>query len=41
VSVGLEVDGALLAGAIYEPLLDRLTSAAAGLGARQGGRDFS
>jgi myo-inositol-1(or 4)-monophosphatase len=37
VSVGLEVDGELLAGAIYEPLLDRLTSAAAGLGARQGG----
>lgn len=36
VSVALERDGALLAGAIYEPLLDRCTRAAAGGGAWAG-----
>ena len=41
VSVGLEVDGVLTAGAIYEPLLGRLTSAGLGLGAHQDGEPLA
>ena len=38
VSVGVEVDGAMAAGAVYDPVRDELFAAAAGAGATLGGR---